>query len=314
MNAAYRQLYIFQQLLTGQSIVKSDLVQKFEVDPRVIQRDISQIRQFIADQGLNYELEYHRKINGYILKSDQDEISKQAILILIKILLASRSLNKKESEQTIEGLLKLINPSDRNEIEPIIKNERFYYIPVHHKKNLLQMIWQFNQFILKKQTVTISYQKQDRSIVERTILPEALIFSEYYFYVISYNAKYDSNLFYRIDRIQDWHTSHEKITRSYAQRYEDGKLRQNIHYMYPGEKMIIQFEYWGIVEAALDRFPNSKVIKRYPERNSVLIEAEVFDYGAEMWLLSQGDMVKAISPQKFVDDMVGKLKKMLERY
>ena len=36
MNAAYRQLYIFQQLLSNHVVVKAQLATKFAVTPRVI--------------------------------------------------------------------------------------------------------------------------------------------------------------------------------------------------------------------------------------------------------------------------------------
>jgi len=313
MNAAYRQLTIFQSLMNGQLITKSELVAQFAVNPRVIQRDFSQLKQFIADQQLPYQLAYHRGLGGYQLTSQQDDLSKQTILVLIKVLLASRSLTKIELDQTITGLLKLIKPADRQAIEPIIKNEQFHYIPVHHQKPLLQLIWQFSQLILKKQTITIHYQRQHGEIVERTILPEAIICSEYYYYLISYNAKYQSNLFYRIDRIQDWHLADEVISRTYAQRFEDGPLRQNTHYMQPGKLTTIQFEFWGIVEAALDRFPNATIKARYPKRGSVLIETEAYDRGALMWLFSQGPLVKVVAPTDFVAMVKASLNESLKR-
>lgn len=45
MNAAYRQLTIFQNLMNGQLVTKSELVTQFAVNPRVIQRDFSQLKQ-----------------------------------------------------------------------------------------------------------------------------------------------------------------------------------------------------------------------------------------------------------------------------
>ena len=146
-------------------------------------------------------------------------------------MLASRSLTK-SGDQTITGLLKLIKPADRQAIEPIIKNEQFHYIPVHHQKPLLQLIWQFSQLILKKQTITIHYQRQHGEIVERTILPEAIICSEYYYYLISYNAKYQSNLFYRIDRIQDCILPMKSLV-GLMRSVSKTVLRQNTHYMQP---------------------------------------------------------------------------------
>lgn len=314
MNAAYRQLYIFQQLLSDHVVVKEQLANQFAVTPRVIQSDLSQLKSFIHEQQLFYELTYHRRLGGYRLDVTQDSISKQAILVLIKVLLASRSLTKTETDQTINSLLNLIPKPEQREILPIIKNERFHYRPVTHGKPLLTLIWQFSQFIEHHVTVDIRYRNQLDQVNQRTILPQAIIFSEYYFYVVAYSKTYRANRFFRLDRIQAYTPSQERLTRSRAQRFEDGELRQYIHYMQPGEKMTIQFEFRGIVEAALDRFPTATLKARYPERHSVLIEADVFDKGAKMWLLSQGALVTVTSPAKLVTDISETLRQALQNY
>lgn len=315
MNAAYRQLTIFQLLLTGHTVAKAQLAEKFGVSSRMIQRDLGQIRQFIADQQLFYQLRYHRQSGGYQLEATQAPISKQAILLLIKIALASRSLTKAEMSRTIDGLLQLISPADQAEIRPIIKNERFYYQPVHHGQPLLKTVWELSRFINQQQTIVITYQRQHREIVTRTILPEAIIFSEYYFYVVAYNAKYHSNLFYRVDRIRQLHTTNQTpITRTRAERFEDGEMRRLVHYMQPGKKITLRFKFWGIVEAALDRFPTATVIDRYPDEGAVLIEATAFDRGAQMWLLSQGAQVQVLAPAEFVTHLRTELQRMLAHY
>ncbi|WP_367377173.1 helix-turn-helix transcriptional regulator [Levilactobacillus cerevisiae] len=315
MNAAYRQLIIFQLLLTHHLVQKSEMAERFHVSPRMIQRDFSQIRQFITDQRLFYQLTYHRQSGGYQLETTQATVSKQAILLLIKIVLASRSLTTVEMTQTIDGLLQLIPATDQAEIQPIIKNERFYYQPVHHGQPLLNSVWELSRFISQRQTLTITYQRQHREIVTRTILPEAIIFSEYYFYVVAYNAKYQNNLFYRVDRIRHIQvTNQQPITRTRAERFEDGEMRRLVNYMQPGNKMTVRFKFWGIVEAALDRFPTAKVIARYPDEDAALIEATTFDRGAKMWLLSQGAMVQVQSPSTFVADVRNELAQMQARY
>ncbi|HIW72446.1 MAG TPA: WYL domain-containing protein [Candidatus Levilactobacillus faecigallinarum] len=314
MTAAYRQLYMFQQLLSDHILNKAALADKFQVTPRVIQSDISQIKSFIQEQQLFYELTYHRQLGGYRLDVTQDSLSKQAVLVLIKVMLASRSLNSVEIKQTITSLLNLIPAPEQRQIQPIIKNELFYYRPVSHDKPLLTLIWQFSQFIITKTTLEITYRNQLGHVDQRIILPQAIIFSEYYFYVVAYSQKYQANRFFRLDRIENYTVSSEKLTRSRAERVEDGALRQVIHYMQPGERMTIQFEFRGIVEAALDRFPTATIKARYPERHSVLIEADVFDKGAKMWLLSQGALVTVKAPSIFVHEIHDELIKALATY
>lgn len=314
MNAAYRQLYIFQLLISDHLVNKTQLAEYFAVNPRAIQRDISQIKNFIIEQQLPYQLTYRRQLNGYQLTTAQDHISKLVILVLIKILLASRSLNQSELHDAITGLLGLVSKSDQAEIQPIVKNEVFHYQPVHHQQPLLKLIWQISQFIIGQQTIDIDYRNSHNQTETRTILPQAIIFSEYYFYVVAYSTKYHANRFFRLDRIFGYRATTQKIHRSRAERVSDGELRQYIHYMQPGEKTTIRFEFTGIVEASLDRFPTAKVITAQSNHQKVLIEAEVFDTGAMMWLLSQGARVRVISPDSFVREMRETLRETLGLY
>lgn len=313
-NAAYRQLTIFQQLLTGQLVRKGELAREFGVTPRAIQRDISQVRAFVADQWPVYQLTYLPEYHGYSLNLRQNTVSKGALLLLIKMLLASRSLTTAEMTQTIDNLLALIPRADREELLPIIKNERFYYVPVHHQQPLLRRIWELSQLILHHQSLTIEYEKTWHQNVTRTILPAAIIFSEYYFYLVAYNPTYQQNLFYRVDRIRHVQVAPVALPAPQSARFEDGRLRQVIQYMRSGKQMTIRFEFWGFVEAALDRLPTATVVTRDAECGSVLIEAETFDQGALMWLLSQGPAVRVVSPPELVTEIRQRIQAMADRY
>lgn len=313
MNAAYRQLYIFQRLLTDHVVNKLALADHFNVTPRAIQRDLSQIRDFIIDEQLFYQLVYHRRLGGYQLETTQASVSKPVVLAIIKILLASRSLNTTEMTKVTDGLLALVSKTEQLEIQPIINNERLYYQPVHHDKPLLTRIWQLSQFIIHQTTISIDYRNRYNTIESRIILPQAVIFSEYYFYVVAFSEKYQTNRFFRVDRIFDLHPANQQLSRSRAQRVEDGDLRRYLHYMQPGKKITLRFEFTGIVEAALDRFPTAKVLQRFAD-GKVLIEATAFDTGASMWLLSQGPRVKVLSPASMVQTMKASLQATRDLY
>lgn len=311
-GSATRQLTIYQTLLTGAPVTKKDLVERFDVDERSIQRDISNIRNFIAEENLELELEYRRSTKAYQLVGKTQTFGKAHVLALIKILLASRAFNKDETEQLIELLLARLEPGEQRELNWIIKNEQSNYLPLTSATELLKPLWDFSLYIVRSQAVDITYTKQRGEKVTRTIVPKAVIFSDYYFYVVSYNPKYDSDLFYRLDRIKEWYPSDEKIKIEHKDRYKDGELRQKIQYMTPGTPKKIRFEFTGILEAALDRFPMSKVIEN--DGKKALLEVETIDQGAKMWLLSQGKRVKIVSPADFKNEMQAEIKAMLDNY
>lgn len=311
-GSATRQLTIYQTLLTGAPVTKKDLVERFDVDERSIQRDISNIRNFIAEENLELELEYRRSTKAYQLVGKTQTFGKAHVLALVKILLASRAFNKDETEQLIELLLARLEPGEQRELNWVIKNEQSNYLPLTSATELLKPLWDFSLYIVRSQAVDITYTKQRGEKVTRTIVPKAVIFSDYYFYVVSYNPKYDSDLFYRLDRIKEWYPSDEKIKIEHKDRYEDGKLRKKIQYMTPGDQKKIRFEFTGILEAALDRFPMSKVIEN--DGKKALLEVETIDQGAKMWLLSQGKRVKIVSPADFKNEMQAEIKAMLDNY
>ncbi len=334
MTKTFRQLQIFDWLSNGRQLTKRELATQFEVSPRAIQRDISELNAFLADSSSHREITYNSHSHRYELVSDQHELTSQDVLIIVKVLLASRALNKLEMGNVINGLLHLIKESEQKVVTPIINNERFFYQPLHHQKKLVNLIWDFSRAIRHHTALTIIYARRDNQTVTRTILPEALIFSEYYFYAISYNTKYNANLLYRVDRILDYQVAKSQIKRERQNRIEDGQFRQRIQFMYPGQLITVQFQFWGIVEAALDRLPTGHVIKRFladgseesiinssqlnqqPEIDgSVVIEADVYgERGIMMWLLSQGSAVKVLQPASLVTAIQQELTAMAQRY
>lgn len=332
MEKSQRNLIIYTRLLDEQILNKTELANEYNTSERSIQRNISQINLTFAELNLPYHIQYDPKLHGYKLHSDQHLLNHQEVFVMIKVLLASRSLNKDELNNTINGLLNLIHSDSRKKVEPLIKNEVFNYQPLQHDQALLDKIWTLSNFILKKQSLQIKYQRQHAEIVTRNILPQALIFSEYYFYLVSYNPKYQTNLLYRVDRIKDYKVT-DNIKLDYKDRFEDGDFRKKIQFMYPGKLVHIKFQFWGIVEAALDRIPTAKVVGRYnadgieekltpknrgqqpAKGGSVVIEADVYgEYGVIMWLLSQGKNVKAISPTSLVEGIKKEALSILERY
>lgn len=332
MNSSQRRLAIYIQLLDGQILNKAQLADHYNITLRAIQRDISQINETFIDLNLPFKIAYQRDHNGYQLHSDQHVLNHQEILVMIKVLLASRALNEKELRSTVDGLLNLITSESKQKVTPLIQNELFHYQPLQHNQDLLNKIWTFSNFIRQKRSIQITYQRQHSETVTRNVLPQALIFSEFYFYLVSYNPKYHTNLLYRIDRIQDYAVTNN-IALDYKDRFEEGNFRQKIQFMYPGQLIHIEFQFWGIVEAALDQIPTGRVIKRLDAKGneetltaenrthqsskdgSVIIEADVYgERGVMMWLLSQGHNVKVLGPDTLIDNIKKEAQLILERY
>ena len=69
MSKAIRILSMYDRLYEGKMLVKSEEAVRFRVEPRTIQRDIDDIRAFLADEGGEQtEVIYDRRKLGYVMK------------------------------------------------------------------------------------------------------------------------------------------------------------------------------------------------------------------------------------------------------
>ena len=215
----------------------------------------------------------------------------------------------------IDGLLLHIPIESRRFIKERIGNERESYENLQHNDKLLHKIWNFSEYIRKGKKVQIEYLKPNEKEKIKTIEPVSIIFSEYYFYLMAYenNNNYDYPKVYRIDRIKSYKEKNEYFKVPEEKRFKDGEFRKRVQFMYSGELQHIKFEYYGqTVEFILDRLPTAKCKKINEEKYE--IEVEVFGKGIIMWLLSQGQKVKVISPEEIRREMRVKIEEMSNLY
>ena len=155
------------------------------------------------------------------------------------------------------------------------------------------------QAIRECRMIRIKYGKlKDKAVVERRLEPLAILFSEYYFYLVAFiedagrkkkagKAEDWFPAIYRIDRINELQVLEEHFKIPYADRFEEGEFRKRIQFMYGGKLRKIRFRYQGkSVEAVLDRLPTARILSE--EDGAYEMAAEVFGQGVDMWIRSQG--------------------------
>jgi predicted DNA-binding transcriptional regulator YafY len=235
--------------------------------------------------------------------------------VLLKILVGSRALNRTDILLITSKLKKFTSPSDREMLDAIMRNELYNYNAVHtdSPKSVVDLMWQITNDITSKTEITITYIKMNRTEITRRILPAAVMFSEYYFYLIAFHSENGKQVerFYRVDRIT---SVVEHRSREFPNmEYDEGELRKHNQYMFPGKKMMIKFEFGGpSVQAVLDKLPTARIVEVKDGKN--IIEAEVYGDGIKMFLLSQGSWVKVIAPQSLVDDIREEAERILKNY
>lgn len=300
-----RVLYLYTKLLNGQLLRKDRLAEQFGVNEKSIQRDLETVRDFLdrerIENGYGAQLIYDFQEKGYRLdREERMNLSIEETLAVSKILLASRAFTKKEMEDLLDRLVKNCVPREnRRMINGLLKNEKHHYVELQHHKVFLDKLMPLGRAIWEYRMVQIKYGKlKEKAAVERIVKPLAVLFSEYYFYLVAFIEKegkavqgksYDHfPAIYRIDRIEELQVLEEHFEIPRANRFEEGEFRKRIQFMYGGKSRKIRFRYQGkSVEAVLDRLPTAKILKE--EKGGYVIEAEVFGQGVDMWVRSQGE-------------------------
>lgn len=327
-----RILDLYTRFTKGQLVNKVEFAGEYEVDERSVQRDIDDVRVFLAEQSVGDNTDsriilYDRKKKGFYMEgSVGSTLSNSEILAVSKILMESRAFTKKEMNNILEKLIEGCVPYRNMElVSHLISNEKFHYVELHHKSHIQDKLWELGQSVENQHLLEIVYEKQvaSKETVKRMVEPAAIIFSEYYFYLNAYIVekdekgdyvrKYDFPAVFRVDRIKKYKETDEKFKVAYTSRFKEGEFRKRIQFMYPGKLETIQIRYTGRnIEAILDRLPTAKIVSQRDDE--IVIEAEVYGKGVLMWLLSQGSTVEVLRPKSMREEMKKIIQEMLELY
>lgn len=325
-----RILDIYVRLCEGKPICKSEEATRFGVDERTIQRDIEDVRIFLDERKVagsdNRTIEYNRVKKCFEIQGSEGSMMSNAeILATSKILLESRAFTKKEISAILDKMIIGCVPKKYVKlVSDLINNEKFHYTELKNKKPLKDIIWDIGTYIKEQRIIEITYNKQSSvdNQVKRIVEPLSIMFSEYYFYLLAnpltktengYEKQFDNPTIYRFDRIVKCKPTNDKFCIDYSNRFEEGVFRKQIQFMYAGELEHIQFRYTGInVEAILDRLPTANVVSS--DENGYIVEASAYGKGLMMWLLSHGDNVEVLRPERYREQMRQMLESMTRKY
>ncbi len=307
-----RVLQIYAKLSDGYVVNKAEEAARYGVNERSIQRDIDHIRNFLDEDsdrtGVVNSIVYDRNAKGYRLETlYQIRLQNSEVLALCKILLDSRAFTKAEMVEMLDKLITCCVPKvNQKRVKDLIGNEEFHYVEPRHKTRFTEQMWELGQAISESRYIEVDYYRtKDKQTVHRKLQPVAIMFSEYYFYLTAFidddAVKKDFDVLndsfptiYRIDRIKALNVLDERFHIPYCSRFEEGEFRKRIQFMYGGKLQKVKFKYTGPdIDAILDRLPTAQIIDEVD--GAYIISAEVFGKGIDMWLKSQGELVKVIS-------------------
>lgn len=320
MDKKNRILSILYKLFFGSEITVSGLAEEYHVSEKSILRDISMIRSFLAENRNlvgNIELEYDRKRKVYKL-SRIDGIQARELLIILKIVLGSRVFKKEELRELIGKLTVYSSCTERRMFQDFWKNEMEYYCQASEKENfyLYELVWELEKWIKEGKSIEVIYKKLNGKKVERRLYPIAVAFSGFYFYLLACRGDIENSavIYYRIDRIEQIRKKEEKVPIEIEEKRHLERARLYNQKMFMGEYMKIRFVYTGpSVEAILDKFPTADIVSQDEERTEITAMVE-YSRGTIMELLSQGNWVKVLGPEKLLNDMRAEVHAMEQMY
>ena len=164
-----RLLKLYNRLLKNDDIDVEEYAKENGVSTRTVERDIKCIKDFLADnEDKSRELIRIKRKKKYQLSYSEDSVNltKSEILAISKILLASRAFLKDEISLIIDKIVKQCGPGqDLDLIQELLKNEKFHYIELQHKKSFITHIWKLGQAIKYRKKLEIAYKKMDGNMV-----------------------------------------------------------------------------------------------------------------------------------------------------
>lgn len=297
-NKSFRMLNMYERLNKGEMLNKTTLANDFGVTEKTIQRDIDDLRTYLAEQHQfenEIAIKYDRKYGGYyLIRLEREWLTNQEVLSMCKILLESRAFREDELDILLNKLIMQVAPGDKKAVQSIIANERLHYVPLRHNKRLMNLIWELSKAIIQKKITEIAYERKDGTYRIHKIKPVSIMFSEYYFYLIGFMADGSKTLptVFRIDRIQKCNRTDEHFN-IFKNEFEEGEFRKRVQFMFSGELHKVTFLYRGEnVESVLDKLPTAVILNKTD--NVYKISVDVYGDGIYMWLRSQGDRVEVV--------------------
>ena len=314
MNSQERLLTIFFRLQAGKKLSKIKLSKEFGVDPKSIQRDISRLKGiFEENSNLGLEITFDTSDNTYCLNG-KTTFNKKDILVISKILLENRALNKSELNSLLEGLLSLLSIEEKKEVNTIISSERLNYKSLTNDRDRIDTIWFLSEAIRREQMLEIKYKAPLKDVKIHTIFPVSLYYDAHYFYLVAYHLKHENYTTFRVDRMESLSESHiKKPEISHGRKYRDGDVRNQKVDAFEGRKIKVKLRYTGIPEIVFDQFPNHEIISC--DNGDMIVQIETQDTpGLKRWILGQEDEITVLYPQSLADSIQNSLEKMLNNY
>lgn len=249
-----------------------------------------------------------RKNKQYNLEQKSNVLSNSEILAVCKILLDSRAFSKECMSKILHCFIDYC-AEGKKQINELIRREEDFYVETYHEYEFMEKMWQIGEAIIHRKCIEVNYKRvtnnKESQVRKRKLKPIAILFWEYYFYLVAFREDKDMKeedeyapIVYRIDRIKNLKILEERFhipdkVFEYDTHVNEGEFRKRVQFMRGGKLRRVKFLYYGNdIHGVCDRLPTAKV--KPQENGTYIVEAEVFGDGIDMWIRMHEHDVKEI--------------------
>ncbi len=294
-----RMLDIYTELISGYIVKKDEIAKRYGKSIRTIERDIEDLEYYMENNSMMIGSgKIIRKNKQYNLEQKSNVLSNSEILAVCKILLDSRAFSKECMSKILHCFIDYC-AEGKKQINELIRREEDFYVETYHEYEFMEKMWQIGEAIIHRKCIEVNYKRvtnnKESQVRKRKLKPIAILFWEYYFYLVAFREDKDMKeedeyapIVYRIDRIKNLKILEERFhipdkVFEYDTHVNEGEFRKRVQFMRGGKLRRVKFLYYGNdIHGVCDRLPTAKV--KPQENGTYIVEAEVFGDGIDMWI------------------------------
>lgn len=287
-----RILDIYTKLLSGSLINKKESAIYYNVNERSIQRDIEDIRIFLAEgatkESFTNTIIYDTKEKSYkLININENKFTLIEALEVVKILFYSRAFKKEDLKEILNKILFHCTKTDiKHELQNYTERYLFVYKEPKLKFSYTHTFNKIVEAICNKNYIKLEYiDKNNKTIIANKLKPTTISFKNHHFYLTGFLGEDENRNFvsvYRLDRIEKLKILPDKFELKFSKDIDDETYIDSLQFMEDGIFQKISFQYIGEnLDDILEIFPVAKIEKN---KNVYTIQIDTFGDAAIKWL------------------------------
>lgn len=287
-------------LLNKKQVTSKELAERFDVSTRTIYRDIDVLSSAGVPIYMNrgkaggISLLEHYTVNKTVLSKDE----KESLLFALKTLEATKQVD-------IEPILEKLNGLFHDGIKDYIEVDFSWWGEESHIDDKFELI---KQSIIAEQHITFEYTNSTNEKAIRRVAPYKIFYKGQAWYLSAYCLEKEAFRIFRLTRIRRLQVLESKFCRDQLEVYDTKKIAMT----YREETFKLKFKanmYYRI----LDSYEERAIHENEDGTYTVTLRCP-YDEWIYSHILSYGDSVEVLSPQWFKEEVVSRVKNILEVY